>query len=111
MFLSYASIHDFMFSKLFETMPKCTEIGTILTFMPASPQVAKCQMLELLLHNISDNYKFCSAIFNAKIVIKARWHSFPYFFFFFLHIVDNSGRSRGEFLQRADLLGTTRILQ
>ena len=51
--------------------------GTILTFMPASPQVAKGQMLELLLHNISDNYKYCSANFNAKIVIKAHWHSFP----------------------------------
>ena len=72
--------------------------------MPASPQVAKGQMLELLLHNISDNYKYCSANFDAKIVIKAHWHSFPYFFFiFFLHILDNSGYSRGEFLQRADL--------
>lgn len=57
--------------------------GTILTFMPASPQVAKGQMLELLLHNISDNYKFCSAIFNAKIVITAHWYSFPYLFIFF----------------------------
>lgn len=63
--------------------------------MPASPQVAKGQMLELLLHNISDNYKFCSAIFNAKIVITAHWYSFPYLFFFFLHIPDNSGCSRG----------------
>ena len=82
MFLSYASIHDFMFSKLFETMLKCAKNNLIewqlwYNFMPALPLVAQGQMLELLLHNISDNYKYFSANFNAKIVIKAHCNSFP----------------------------------
>ena len=104
MILSYTNIHDFMFSKLFKTMLKCTEnnlaewqpwndLDVYACFTTGGPKVTCYEHYCIASVVIT---KTSLQILMLKFVVKAHWNSFPSYVLFFAHsFLSNSGYSRG----------------